>query len=331
MSIVEEIEDNNWGIEIEDSELKLKYMELQFKKKELELQERNAKLNRDLEKFKIVTTGVVVTLVTSIISWQIQNQQVEIERLSREQEYIKTFSEQALQADLRSRFAFADYLSTIAHSKSSRNRWSAYKKRVQLAITVEEGKEKEINDLRDQIAILSRAPGKNADEIEALEKIIHEKEIELKSFQDAQTVEVSTSGFVFAYNLDSSIIEGGRFLWRDAVIRMNHESIPTSQVAVDNIIKAATFLEEVEDFLGQPVEVRSWYRSPEHNARVGGSSNSRHLAGDAVAITVGGMSVEEAYEKLDPWWGDRGGLAANIRTNTVHIDGRGYRARWNYD
>jgi uncharacterized protein YcbK (DUF882 family) len=82
-------------------------------------------------------------------------------------------------------------------------------------------------------------------------------------------------------------------------------------------------------FGNRSVEVNSWYRDPATNLRVGGWAMSRHIHGDAVNFKVEGVSPQDVYARLDPWWGRRGGLASS--SQFTHIDARGYRARWLYD
>ena len=45
-------------------------------------------------------------------------------------------------------------------------------------------------------------------------------------------------------------------------------------------------LQALRDRLGKPLVITSAYRSPEHNKRVGGAKNSRHMKGDAFDIRM---------------------------------------------
>jgi len=45
-------------------------------------------------------------------------------------------------------------------------------------------------------------------------------------------------------------------------------------------------LQALRDLLGVPMYVNSAYRSPEHNAAIGGASNSYHMKGKAFDISV---------------------------------------------
>lgn len=104
---------------------------------------------------------------------------------------------------------------------------------------------------------------------------------------------------------------------------------PTSADVVYGILGIARALEDIRRrYNNRPIQINSWYRDPATNAAIGGSSQSRHMTGDAVDFVVSGIHPYDVYADLDPWWGSRGGLASS--TVFTHIDMRGYRARWSY-
>lgn len=47
---------------------------------------------------------------------------------------------------------------------------------------------------------------------------------------------------------------------------------------------------------GRPLKVNSAYRSPEHNAKVGGAKNSQHIHGNAFDVDVSGLSQDERID-----------------------------------
>jgi uncharacterized protein YcbK (DUF882 family) len=68
-----------------------------------------------------------------------------------------------------------------------------------------------------------------------------------------------------------------------------------------NIIELAKNLQVLRDEVKRPITITSGYRSPEHNAKVGGAKNSQHTQGTAADIKVSGMTPKEvalAIEKL---------------------------------
>ena len=79
---------------------------------------------------------------------------------------------------------------------------------------------------------------------------------------------------------------------------------------------------------GQPLHVTSGYRPQAYNRKVGGVSNSTHIDGLASDIYSDYLSVDELYELCDRVIGDRGGVGYYPSQGFVHVDLRGYRARW---
>jgi Peptidase M15 len=134
-------------------------------------------------------------------------------------------------------------------------------------------------------------------------------------------------GLKSAVYLSDPVIPGGNFNW--AEVTKGGKRIPVNADVVNGAIRVAKAMEEVRDRLGgRPITINSWYRDPNTNKRVGGASRSRHLVGDAVDFVVDGIHPYDVYERLNKWWGSRGGLAS--ATVFTHIDTRGYYARWSY-
>ena len=190
----------------------------------------------------------------------------------------------ALQADLQKRQTFAEYLATIAHSEGSRIRWTLYSQKIGKLIEKEEKKEAQIAQKEAERASLNAAG--NLEGVEVVEAEILDLKEDLRRFRDGQVIEdplstgsATNSSFIFDYELDAPITEGSRFTWKDAIVSpaSGHVSLPDSQEAIDNISKAAGVLAEVETRLGERIMVVSWYRSEEHNRRIGGASRSHHL------------------------------------------------------
>jgi hypothetical protein len=125
------------------------------------------------------------------------------------------------------------------------------------------------------------------------------------------------------------MIPGGNFTWAEALhFNGNSYREPASEQVVDRLLVSARAMQEVRDLLGRPITINSWYRDPVTNKRAGGASQSRHMAGDAVDFRVNGMTPAQVFARLDPWWGNRGGLASS--SVFTHLDCRGHRARWSY-
>lgn len=63
-------------------------------------------------------------------------------------------------------------------------------------------------------------------------------------------------------------------------------NVPTESDHIDRIMNTATNMEVVRAILGRhPININSWYRSPQVNKAVGGVSNSEHATGAAVDFT----------------------------------------------
>jgi hypothetical protein len=124
----------------------------------------------------------------------------------------------------------------------------------------------------------------------------------------------------------------GNFTWGEALHAnpaTGRYRRPASTAVVYGILRVADVMEEIRKMYGdKPLRINSWYRDPATNAAVGGASMSRHLVGDAVDFVVPGVRCSDVYARLNPWWGNRGGLASS--SVFTHIDVRGYRARWSY-
>ena len=99
---------------------------------------------------------------------------------------------------------------------------------------------------------------------------------------------------------------------------------------LQNIKELATNLQVLRDELKAPIIINSGYRSPSHNARVGGAKRSQHLLGTASDIVVIGHTPQEVAfvieELIRAGKMKQGGLKAY--NSFTHYDIRGVRARW---
>lgn len=110
-------------------------------------------------------------------------------------------------------------------------------------------------------------------------------------------------------------------------------------------LKAATF-HLVLDFLLQleareldtkSIVVRYGYRHPMFNLEVNGALKSQHIYGTAIDLYIGDLDrsgVADSSDKvlastlLETLVGNKGGLGNYPGTQVLHVDTRGYRARW---
>lgn len=127
--------------------------------------------------------------------------------------------------------------------------------------------------------------------------------------------------------LHAAIITNGNFTWAEAT--HGGTRLPPNQATVDAMVRIARLAQQARDRIGRPFRVTSWYRPPEINERVGGASRSRHLVGDAIDFYCDGLTGNQVYWALHPWW--PGGLGRYKRyPMLVHIDARGRRSRWTH-
>ncbi|MEM9977469.1 MAG: D-Ala-D-Ala carboxypeptidase family metallohydrolase, partial [Cyanobacteria bacterium P01_D01_bin.2] len=127
--------------------------------------------------------------------------------------------------------------------------------------------------------------------------------------------------------LSAAIIPNGNFTWSEAT--RGGTRMPPNQATVDSIIRIAKLAQQARDRLGRPFHITSWYRPADINRQVGGASNSRHIVGDAIDFYVEGLTGNQIYWSLDPWW--TGGLGRYGKFPRLsHLDARGYRARWRH-
>ena len=126
---------------------------------------------------------------------------------------------------------------------------------------------------------------------------------------------------------DAAIIPNGSFTWAEAT--HGGTRMPPNQATLDAMIRIARLAQQARDRIGRPFRVTSWYRPPEVNRRVGGASRSRHMVGDAIDFYCEGLTGNQLYWALDPWW--PGGLGRYTQfPRLCHIDSRGYRSRWRH-
>ena len=99
----------------------------------------------------------------------------------------------------------------------------------------------------------------------------------------------------------------------------------------ENIKKLASELEKIRAAFNLPLKINSGYRSPEHNKKIGGASNSYHMKGLAADFTIPGRTPKQISIVLEGLINDgilkQGGLG--VYNSWIHYDIRGTKARWN--
>ena len=127
--------------------------------------------------------------------------------------------------------------------------------------------------------------------------------------------------------MPAAVVSGGSLTWATAT--RGGTRMPPDQATVDAIVRIAQQVEKASDRIGKPFIITSWFRPPDVNRAVGGAPFSRHIVGDAIDFYVEGLTGNQLYWALDPWW--PGGLGRYSKFPYLcHLDARGYRARWTH-
>lgn len=98
----------------------------------------------------------------------------------------------------------------------------------------------------------------------------------------------------------------------------------TGRVALD--FAALDALQRLRNRLGKPIILNSAYRSPEHNARVGGAKASKHM--EAIAFDCRMDNHDPAAFIAAAEASGFTGIGTYPRSGFVHIDTRDGHARW---
>lgn len=84
-------------------------------------------------------------------------------------------------------------------------------------------------------------------------------------------------------------------------------------------------LELVRKKIGKPIVITSGYRTPTHNAKVGGAKYSYHMRGMAVDIRVDGVTPQKLAKTIDSIVPDACGII--VYDSWVHFDTRDSKYR----
>ena len=97
----------------------------------------------------------------------------------------------------------------------------------------------------------------------------------------------------------------------------------------ENIKELADNLQVLRDVIGR-IDLTNAYRCEEHNADVGGATDSQHIKGKAADIKSSTLNPSEIASVVDDLmkieWFKIGGIG--IYNTFTHVDIRGVRARW---
>lgn len=125
--------------------------------------------------------------------------------------------------------------------------------------------------------------------------------------------------------------DGNRKLAPDFKVREFRCKDGSDEILVDEAL--VLLLQCIREHFGKAVTITSGYRTPAHNAKVGGTRFSQHLYGRAADIRVQGASVEEVAACAERLLHGCGGVGrypakAGRAAGWVHVDTRAEKARW---
>ena len=87
-------------------------------------------------------------------------------------------------------------------------------------------------------------------------------------------------------------------------IRLDIDNTPTKEHKENMIKLAEEIFEPLRAYVGGPIKINSFYRSPKLNKAIGGSTKSQHCHGQAMDIddTFGRMTNAEMYDFIMGVW-----------------------------
>jgi uncharacterized protein YcbK (DUF882 family) len=87
-----------------------------------------------------------------------------------------------------------------------------------------------------------------------------------------------------------------------------------------------TFIQEIRDEVGLPIYITSALRCPEHNEKVHGAKNSRHVLGKACDFSFQAIDTIEFSIKLVWKFNWKGGIGAYPDNKFIHVDSDNQRS-----
>jgi hypothetical protein len=126
--------------------------------------------------------------------------------------------------------------------------------------------------------------------------------------------------------LHAAILPNGSFTWADATL--GGTQAPTNQATIDAITCMAELAQQACDRIGRPFHIIRWYDAAADRPVVG-ASHRRHSIGDGIEFYCDGLTGNQLYHALDPWW--PGGLGRYTNYPILcYLDARRDRVRWTW-
>ncbi|MBF2086454.1 peptidase M15A [Thermoleptolyngbya sp. C42_A2020_037] len=135
--------------------------------------------------------------------------------------------------------------------------------------------------------------------------------------------------------LHGAIAPGGRLTWAEAT--QGGLYLPKNLAAMQAIVRLAKAAEQVATRLGRSLHIIAWHCSPEAARALPGPNPDQHTLGSALLFYCDGLTAQQIYWTLDPWW--TGGLGRFTQYPAlVYLESSGaiastepdHRVRWVY-
>ena len=126
--------------------------------------------------------------------------------------------------------------------------------------------------------------------------------------------------------LDAAIINQGSLTWAEATLGGVY--LPPNQPIVDAIVRIAQLAQAARDRLNRPIHITRWYHPAAPNLPMNGKFHHRHQLGDALTFYCHGLTGNQIYWALDPWWPGELGRYKQF-PKLIYISATEYRIRWN--
>jgi uncharacterized protein YcbK (DUF882 family) len=153
------------------------------------------------------------------------------------------------------------------------------------------------------------------------------KNLNLKTEMEEGKNEVTTGGNV---NEEPAIVGEPKGKYFNLSEFHSNDGVKVPKQFYGNLQKLINNLDVLREYLGSPLFINSGYRSPAHNRRIGGATNSMHLyakASDLRSVTKSPKEIKQAIETLiSQGKMSKGGVG--IYNTFVHYDVRGTNTRW---
>lgn len=112
--------------------------------------------------------------------------------------------------------------------------------------------------------------------------------------------------------------DGDKYLSKNFKVREFRCKDGSDEILID--MGLVRYLQQIRDWAGASITINSGYRTPSHNASIGGATKSQHIYGKAVDIVCSGKSPLQLAQKAETL--GMKGIEWNKDLNYTHIDTR---------